>query len=1001
MNNCNTHPLLNVAHFNANSLEKRSSETNHFLANENIHIMSINEVKSIKTKKIYSYDTLLKLRNKNAGGGVALIIKSFLNYKQIPLPNEFEDLEIIIIELQDIIIEGENLIIATYYNPPTQKIPPSALDFIFKLSKNTLLLGDLNAHHQFWHSKKDDLNGNTIFNFMIDNNHTLVNTMDPTPTFQPTSISNYNSILDLTIASSSLFNTIINFEVTDKIHSDHLAITLSIKCPPHPNITILTKQSNSFNKTIKSIDWTEFDKQLLINTNKYDFEPTMTESDIDNTILKLTTLINESVEASTSAKIINVKLNKYLKLPKFIVNLIKKKRKLRRKFFRTQNLSVKTELNHMQETIQKEISNFKKEKWINFCNSINNLHVSDTLLWRKLRTIDDTRPPKSFSLPNLYYGDSCTNDPTITTKIFAEHLAETFQNNTGPDYDDNFKNEIEQLAPSLFSKPNEEELGQINYTNAAEVEDVIKNLKNKSAPGPDEINNSIIKRLPRPYWYIIADVCNTSLSLGYIPNAWKIANVIMIPKPMKDSKNKKSHRPISLLNSLSKVLERIVQPRIMNWVYQSRILSSYQSGFRAQHQTADHITRLIQEGLETINQNKFMGALFVDLASAFDKVWHNGLLYKLHQYKIPNYLGFWIKNYLTNRKFRIKIGQTYSTLADILAGVPQGSVLGPILFILFFNDIHSIISQRSTIGTFADDLTAWVISERTTIIRKELQLQLNSIQEWSSKWLMQVNVQKTNFLVIHRGNKNINLDLYYGNELVKYDPNPRFLGVTLDKNLLLNKHAEIITTRAQKRINMLRRIRGHDWGLDERLTMITYKVLIRSIFDYAPMAQISMADSHLKKLEVIQRKAIRMITPWPLKTRATEIYKHITPIYKLEPTKDRIYSLVDKYIGKAAQHHEVIIKLVNEYNRATPVLEGALLRRNKKPKKTILGKLKEANTTYTSPLLKPAPYPCPAELHHYHECHSTVNQTINLIFAITSIAAILLTSLSNATHRPR
>ena len=85
----------------------------------------------------------------------------------------------------------------------------------------------------------------------------------------------------------------------------------------------------------------------------------------------------------------------------------------------------------------------------------------------------------------------------------------------------------------------------------------------------------------------------------------------------------------------------------------------------------------------------------------------------------------------------------------------------------------------------------------------------------------------------------------------------------------------------------------------------------------------------------------------------------------------------------------------------TPVLEGALLRRNKKPKKTILGKLKEANTTYTSPLLKPAPYPCPAQLHQYHECHSTVNQTIKLIFAIASITAIMLTTLSSATHRPR
>ena len=470
---------------------------------------------------------------------------------------------------------------------------------------------------------------------------------------------------------------------------------------------------------------------------------------------------------------------------------------------------------------------------------------------------------------------------------------------------------------------------------------------------------------------------------------------------MKDHKNEANHRPISLLNSLSKLLERIIEPRLNRWVKESKILSKFQSGFRAHHQTADHIIRLLQEGVETTNQDKYMGVLFVDLASAFDKVWHNGLLYKLHQYNIPNHLGYWIKNYLSNRKGRIKIGEVLSDLFDILAGVPQGSVLGPILFIIFFNDIHNIITERTTLGTYADDLTSWVINKHLKILKNELQKQLTSIHEWSFKWHMKVNAKKTNYIVIHRGTTNHNLNLNYNNELIQNEPNPKFLGVTLDKNLFLNKHAEILISRAQKRINMIRRIRGQDWGIDNRLTMITYKVLIRSIFDYAPMAQLALANTNINKIETIQRKAIRMVTHWAQDKTATEIYKEITTQYKLEPIKTRILQLVDNYIGKANMHHEVIINLIQEYNRATHVREGSLLRRKQKPKMTILGRLKVAQSKFTSQLIKPAPYPCPAQLHDYYHCNTQANNTIKLIFGITAIIAILLSLFHSSSSHPR
>jgi len=195
---------------------------------------------------------------------------------------------------------------------------------------------------------------------------------------------------------------------------------------------------------------------------------------------------------------------------------------------------------------------------------------------------------------------------------------------------------------------------------------------------------------------------------------------------------------------------------------------------------------------------------------------------------------------------------------------------------------------------------------------------------------------------------------------------------------------------------MIRKIRGQNWGIDNRLTMITYKVLIRSIFDYAPMAQLAMAKIHIDKFEVIQRKIIRMVTNWPQETSAIEIYKEIAPIYNLIPIKQRIEKLVDNYIGKASSHNEVIISLIKEYNRATHVREGSLLRRKQKPKKTILGKLKDSQATFTSPLIKPAPYPCPAQLHEYYHSNSVLNQTIIVAFAFIAIVVISLTLITTS-----
>ncbi|CAF0999359.1 unnamed protein product [Brachionus calyciflorus] len=204
-----------------------------------------------------------------------------------------------------------------------------------------------------------------------------------------------------------------------------------------------------------------------------------------------------------------------------------------------------------------------------------------------------------------------------------------------------------------------------------------------------------------------------------MPTKWKEAIVKMIPKPIKDHTDPNGFRPISLINTFSKLLERIIQKGLVDWINSNKIISDFQSGFRKLRQTLDHLIRLLQKCLESFNKNKNLGAIFIDIEKAFDKVWHKGLLFELNKLQIPNYLGLWLKNYLNKRLLRVKIDSELSEAIEPLTGVPQGSVLGPILFNLYFNDITEIDTQAE-LALFADDLASWTVAKSSRIIEERL-----------------------------------------------------------------------------------------------------------------------------------------------------------------------------------------------------------------------------------------------------------------------------------------
>ena len=228
----------------------------------------------------------------------------------------------------------------------------------------------------------------------------------------------------------------------------------------------------------------------------------------------------------------------------------------------------------------------------------------------------------------------------------------------------------------------------------------------------------------------------------------------MIPKPNKNPHLAASYQPISLLSTLSKLFERVVMWRILIWLNNSNILSKYQAGFRKGKSTHDHIIRIIQNVQAAFNRGQLVGAIFIDIEKAFDKVWHTGLLFKLNLLKIPNYLGKWIANYLSSRTFKVRTNGSLSSPTPIHAGVPQGSVLGPILFNIFVNDIvECAASPHIELALYADDKAAWTAANRKDHIQKRLQDQLNATEKWMSKWRTKLSKEKTMYTLFSKTKK--------------------------------------------------------------------------------------------------------------------------------------------------------------------------------------------------------------------------------------------------------
>ena len=394
--------------------------------------------------------------------------------------------------------------------------------------------------------------------------------------------------------------------------------------------------------------------------------------------------------------------------------------------------------------------------------------------------------------------------------------------------------------------------------------------------GPDHVNPKVLKEcadeLTKPLFLLF----NGSLRQCKFPDCWKVAFVTAIHK--KDDKCIPSHyRPISLLSCISKVMEKCVFIAVYQHLKDNHLITPYQSGFQPGDNTVNQLIDIYDTICQSLDDGKEVRAVFCDIQKAFDRVWHKGLLEKLKGYGIQGDLHKWFQDYLTNRRQCVVLDGCKSTMKPMNAGVPQGSILGPMLFILYINDIITDIVCH--IRLFADDTTLYLIVENPEESARIINSDLEKISTWAKNWLVKFSPPKTKSITFSRlRNRPVHPPLVFDNTAIDEEENHKHLGVVLSHDGTWTAQVNSMVCRGNKALNVLRKLKR---VLDRKTLYRLYCSQVRPLLEYADCVWVNLTQELVEKLEELNREAARLIIGAPRGTRHCLLYKE-SGLEKLE-----------------------------------------------------------------------------------------------------------------------
>ena len=539
----------------------------------------------------------------------------------------------------------------------------------------------------------------------------------------------------------------------------------------------------------------------------------------------------------------------------------------------------KVRLDTFRLECQKATEYAKNEYLTNLGNKLQRPHASGKIYWKILnKAMNRSKAPK---IPPVLFGNNfitnCKEKAILFTDFFCKQCTPVV---------------TDSILPALIYKTDNRIDHFAITTN--DILPLISKINPNKATGSDGISGQMLILCSDSVALPLNIIFRNILFTGIYPSIWKLANITPIHKKG-DKQLIKNYRPISLIPLCGKIFEKIVFNHLYSYLTTNNLITKKQSGFRPGDSTTNQLLDLI----DTIHQSfdalptLEVRAVFMDISKAFDKVWHEGLIFKLKQNGISGSLLNFLKNYLSNRKQRVVLNGSCADYKDIESGVPQGSVLGPLLFLVYINDLESNI--KSQIRFFADDTMLFSVVKNPAISANELNHDLEVITHWAHQWKLEFNPDPTKQATVVLFSQKVNpVDhppLYFNGSIVTKVEKQKHLGLILDSKLSFRSHINEKFTKTKKIIGMIKHLSKY---LPINTLKIMYKSLIRPHLDYCSVIfhippsnngtfdssnchihNISPLNVHMNKIESVQYQAARAITGTWQGTSRDKLYKEL------------------------------------------------------------------------------------------------------------------------------
>ena len=779
----------------------------------------------------------------NAHGGVAILARREVASSEIRLNTNFQAIAVSV-KLH------KRITICSIYIPPgvAGNFSERELEDLLKqLPKPYLLLGDVNAHNTLWYDKLICGRGKKIENVLINNDCYFIDGDKDTHVYSDNG--RYaSSHIDLSIASLDLLQ---EFEwgcYDDLMLSDHYPIWIRGGRNSRP------KRFPRW--IIDKADWNKFQKEAVPRMDVHEFE-NATEMG------KYTTsfIVGAAKEAipKTSGN------SRNYSAVWFDPECWEAKR-VRQEALKDWRQGQNTRANWQKEVAaaQRVFQRVKRRSWTTFIDSINE-GVSAKEMWRKIGLL--TNKYKSRDVTALKIGGRIIDDCEEIADCIASKMEAVSSEESCSEQFLKYKKIAEKRKINFHSRSNRNQEYNVRITRQ-ELDAVLKGLKD-SAPGPDEVHNKMLQNLSEEGKVFLLELLNKVFLEGDFPDEWRLAHVIPILKDGKDPLDPGSYRPISLTSCICKLLEKILANRINWFLDKTKLIDKAQNGSRKGRSPIDSLVALENEVHEAIMRNRLLVGLFIDLKSAYDTAWDYLILRQLYNAGLRGNLGVFIAEFMKDRKFQVRVGNKLSAVHKLTLGVPQGSVLSGILFLVGVNTVVSYVSPSIPRSLYLDDMRFSIEVLNLNKAKEVLNAVCRRLVTWMRVTGFRISLTKTKVMVFHNRSINENsrnpvldfaLEIKLDGVLLEVVRQYRFLGIIFDYRMTWCLQVGQLRRGCMKSLGGIKVMAKHSKTTKREKFIKIYKALVLSKLDYGCQVYGTAKDKLLERLDPIHHAALRIST---------------------------------------------------------------------------------------------------------------------------------------------